>query len=261
MTQQIQQAIAKLEETMRSIGVLDFSGEVQLLEWSKSTSRDGPKIKFMMQDDDSVLPFEVATVKKGKMAGQIYHVFAIRVDDLPIKTNESEIIALEPAAKQPNRLAQAMHTDGYFRNSKLWTGMEIAEAYSQLDHKSYVEKLPCCGTKFAKHIACNGDVVGHHVKTSANSGIRIKPPHWYLVPLCHNHHMTWAHGSHAGSATHEDRHDLLLPHAVALTANQMKVKAKKIMGISSLSEITIELLDAFEEEIFGEAGNKYEDFK
>ncbi|MBY0475435.1 MAG: hypothetical protein K2Q13_10315 [Nitrosomonas sp.] len=190
-----------------------------------------------------------------RLFGQIDMPVAIA----PIRVNRYPEVreAESGSTKTPNRLAQAMHLDGYFRNSKLWTGMEIAEFYTQNDHKRYVETLPCCGTKFAKHIECNGDVVGHHVKTSANSGVGIKPLHWYLVPLCHNHHMTWAHGSHAGSATHEDRHDVLLPHAVSLTANQMKIKSKGIIGINSLSGVTIELLNAFEEEIFGEIINKY----
>lgn len=159
--------------------------------------------------------------------------------------------------KQPNKLAKAMHVDGYFRNPKLWTAMEIAEIYTQDHHKKFIESLPCCGTKFAKHIACNGDVVGHHVKTSENSGVGIKPLHWYLVPLCHAHHMTWAHGSHAGSATHEDRHDALIPHAVSLTADQMKEQMKRVIGIESLSEITRDLLNIFEEEFFGDVVNKY----
>lgn len=190
-----------------------------------------------------------------RLFGQIDMPVAIA----PIQLNrKTEVRTTEIISKSPNRLAQAMHLDGYFRNPKLWTGMEIGEVYSQGDHRKYVETLPCCGTKFAKHINCDGDVVGHHVKTSSNSGVGIKPLHWYLVPLCHNHHMTWAHGSHAGSATHEDRHEVLLPHAVALTANQMKVYAKKLIGISSLSEITIDLLNTFEEEIFGEVVHKYE---
>ncbi|PSJ16357.1 hypothetical protein [Nitrosomonas supralitoralis] len=190
-----------------------------------------------------------------RLFGQIDMPVAIA----PIQLNRKpEIRATENISKSPNRLAQAMHLDGYFRNLKLWIGMEIAEVYSQNDHKKYIETLPCCGTKFAKHINCDGDVVGHHVKTSSNSGVGIKPQHWYLVPLCHNHHMTWAHGSHAGSATHEDRHEVLLPHAVALTANQVKAYAKKLIGISSLSEITIDLLNTFEEEIFGEVVHKYE---
>lgn len=179
----------------------------------------------------------------------------------PLQVNRHPEVPKREEAKTDkppaNRLAQAMHVDGYFRNPKLWAAMEIAEIYSQEDHKEHIQSIPCCGTKFAKHILCAGDVVGHHVKTSANSGVGIKPLHWYLVPLCHAHHMTWAHGSHAGSATHEDRHDALIPHAVSLTAERMKVHAKGVMGIQSLSEITQELLNAFEEEVFGEVVNKY----
>lgn len=253
MNQETQEAIAKLEQTMRAIGVLDFSGEMQLLEWNKSTSRDMPKIKFGLVDDESLEPFEVATVKKGKMAGQLYHVFAIRIDETSSKpaaihrTSESE----KQADKTPNQLAQKMHRDGYFRNPKLWDAMESKGIYTQEMHKSWVEGLPCCGIEHAGHIKCSGDVVMHHVKTSANSGVRIKPPHWYGVPLCHQHHMTWAHGSHAGSATHEDRHGVLLPHAVQLTADRIKLKFKEALGLSSLSEITQEMLDDFERYLFG----------
>lgn len=238
---------------MRSIGVLDFSGEMQLLEWQKSTSRDVPKIKFGLIDDESLEPFEIATVKKGKMAGQLYHVFAIRIDGEPQKTSfcdgtkKTGIDEKKPA----NQLAQKMHRDGYFRNPKLWDAMESRGIYTQETHKSWVESLPCCARiEYAPHINCGGDVVMHHVKTSANSGVGIKPKHWYGVPLCHAHHMTWAHGSHAGSATHEDRHDVLLPRAVQLTADRMKLKFKEALGLSSLSEITQEMLDDFERYLF-----------
>lgn len=253
MNQETQEAIAKLEQTMRSIGVLDFSGEMQLLEWTKSTSRDMPKIKFGLVDDESLEPFEIATVKKGKMAGQLYHVFAIRIDEISNKstaihrTSESE----KQTNKTPNLFAQRMHKDGYFRNPKLWDAMEAKGIYTQEMHKQYAESLSCCGVRFAPHINCGGDVVMHHVKTSANSGVGIKPPHWYGVPLCHQHHMTWAHGSHAGSATHDDRHDVLLPHAVQLTADQMKLRFKEALGLSSLSEITQEMIDDFERYLFG----------
>lgn len=254
MNQETQEIIDKLEQAMRGIGVLDFSGEMQLLEWNKSTSRDMPKIKFGLVDDESLEPFEVATVKKGKMAGQLYHVFAIRIDEISSKptvihrTSERE----KQADKTPNQLAQKMHKDGYFRNPKLWDAMESKGIYTQEMHKSWVESLPCCARiEYAPHINCGGDVVMHHVKTSANSGVGIKPKHWYGVPLCHQHHMTWAHGSHAGSATHEDRHDVLLPHAVQLTADRMKLMFKATLGLSSLSEITQEMLDGFERYLFG----------
>lgn len=257
--QETQEIIAKLEETMRSVGVLDFSGEMQLLEWQKSTSRDVPKIKFGLIDDESLEPFEVATVKKGKMAGQLYHVFAIRIDENPNKTTLHHGAENSPSlgGKLPNKLAQAMHKDGYFRNQKLWTAMEAAGIYSQQEHKKYIESLPCCGLKFAIHIRCQGDVVAHHVKTSANSGVGIKPLDWFTVPVCHAHHMTWAHGSHKGSATHSDRHEVLLPHSVALTSDQVKERFKRFLYISSLSDLTKEMLDAFEEEVFGEVVNRY----
>ena len=73
--QETQEIIAKLEETMSSVGVLDFSGEMQLLEWQKSTSRDVPKIKFGLIDDESLEPFEVATVKKRQNGGPVVPCF------------------------------------------------------------------------------------------------------------------------------------------------------------------------------------------
>jgi hypothetical protein len=73
-------AIAQIEGTLRRLGLLAFSGEVQLLDWSKSTAREGPKIKFSLQTDEDLSPFELATVAKGKQAGQLYQIFAIRVD-------------------------------------------------------------------------------------------------------------------------------------------------------------------------------------
>lgn len=54
--------------------------DLQLLEWSKSTSKDGPKIKFMLTDDEALVPFETATVSKGRQAGQLYAAFFVRLD-------------------------------------------------------------------------------------------------------------------------------------------------------------------------------------
>lgn len=260
MNQDTHEAIKKLEKTMRAIGVLEFSGEMQLLEWQKSSSRDVPKIKFGLLDDESLAPFEIATVKKGKMAGQLYHVFAIRIDENANKTTGIDGTARNEChgEKTPNNLARSMHRDGYFRNPKLWDAMEEKGIYTQEMHKEYVQSLACCGIEFAPHIKpCDGDVVMHHVKTSANSGVRIKPLHWYGVPLCHTHHMTWAHGSHKGSASHEDRHDVLLPHAVGLTAVRIKAAFKDALGLESLSGITQEMLNDFERYLFGRVINKY----
>ena len=69
--------------------------------------------------------------------------------------------------------------------------------------------------------------------------------------------MTWAHGSHKGSASHEDRHDVMLPHAVALTAERVKAAFKDSLGLESLSEITQKMLDDFERYLFGQVINNY----
>lgn len=74
------EAISQIEQTLRSCCDLEFSGEVQLLDWAKSTCKDGPKLKLLLPDDESIAPFELATVRKGKQAGQLYHLFAVRLD-------------------------------------------------------------------------------------------------------------------------------------------------------------------------------------
>lgn len=194
-----------------------------------------------------------------KLFGQIDMPVAIApmVINAPIQAPVQEE-QRKPEKKEANYLAQSMHRDGYFRNPKLWDAMEEKGLYTQEMHKVYVQSLPCCGIKFAPHIKpCDGDVVMHHVKTSANSGVRIKPLHWYGVPLCHKHHMTWAHGSHKGSASHEDRHDVMLPHAVALTAERINAAYKDSLGLESLSGITQEMLDDFERYLFGRVINNY----
>jgi len=195
-----------------------------------------------------------------RLFGQIDMPVAIApmVINSPIQSPLHE--ELRESEKTLNYLAQSMHKDGYFRNPKLWAAMEEKGIYSQQMHKEYVQSLPCCGIKFARHIECHGDVVMHHVKTSANSGVGIKPLHWYGVPLCATgHHMTWAHGSHKGSASHEDRHDVMLPHAVGLTADRIKAAFKDSLGLESLTEITQEILDDFEKYLFGKVVNNYAD--
>lgn len=45
--------------------------EVQLLAWTKSTSRKGPTVTLLLQDDADVEWFETLTLAKGKTAGQL----------------------------------------------------------------------------------------------------------------------------------------------------------------------------------------------
>lgn len=150
--------------------------------------------------------------------------------------------------KRENLLAQDLMRAGYFRNPKLWDALDENLLYTAQSHKRFIEGLPCCGIKFAPSMRCDGDVVAHHVKSAANSGVWIKPEHFYCVPLCHNHHANWAHGSHSGSASREDK-QTLLEHAVSLSADQAKVAVKKYLAIASLADITETMLKDFEREV------------
>jgi|GEM_PF-7064222 len=187
-------------------------------------------------------------------AGQGYGLFESRGD------------ALEEAPRQRGSrddgesLAHRMHRVGYFMNPRLWEAMEKAGIYTQDDHKAWLESCPCAlrggGDLRNKHfdlfppklqdkelLACNGDVVEHHIRTALNAGTSTKPPHWDGVPLCGAHH----------DAIH--RHctaqfrDFLLTIAMETTAARMKSAMRKFLGRESMSGITADELRAFEAEI------------
>lgn len=264
MSQAAQEVIGKIADALQ--GVVDFSGEMMLLDWSKSTAKDGPKVKFMLAGDEEVEPFEEATIKKGKIAGQIYHVFAIRIDEDTAKMlaharqpkRDPKTIDLidgktDDEKKAGNELARELMVKGYFRNPRLWEAMHKAGFYTQEDHRQYVKTLGCCGPRLATGFNCSGDVVPHHVNRpelpAAGEGMYPnKVPHWYTIPLCFHHHQLWAHGSNAQSATKEDRERQLLK-AVEITAGRMKEKVKELIGIKSLADITPQQLRDFEERI------------
>lgn len=48
--------------------------ETQLLGWTKSTSKRGPSITLLLQDDADIEWFEALTLAKGKTAGQLLDV-------------------------------------------------------------------------------------------------------------------------------------------------------------------------------------------
>lgn len=146
-------------------------------------------------------------------------------------------------------LAQRLHLDGYFRSRALWRALHEKRIYTLSEHKAWVEQQPCLrkGTT-----PCQGDIVLHHTPSSAiqaaGSALQPqnpnKPPHWYGVPLCHEHHRNWAHGS----ATREDKEALVVA-AIALMADQAKRAMKVYIGLESLSGLTQEMLEEFESEI------------
>lgn len=71
-----------------------------------------------------------------------------------------------------------------------------------MTHKQYIESRHCLvGWN------CQGDVIGHHVRTAANAGTGKKPDDKWLVPLCHKHHME---GHDKGWRSFERRHKVNL---------------------------------------------------
>ena len=222
--QELQTAIDQVEQTLRAVGILDFSGEVQLLDWSKSTAKDGPKVKLLLTDDDAVTPFEAATVKKGKMAGQLYHLFAIRIDEparspVPMGADqwteeERQAIAargpsgplvlnrLDDKSRRANAMLDAvakvntkpfgkqaseLYRIGFFFNSKIMEAVGTDQEF--LD---WLKTQPCCANPSlsspSHHHIHDGDIVPAHVRRiAAGAGTAIKPL-YSAVPLCDHHH-------------------------------------------------------------------------
>lgn len=208
--------------------VIHYQSEAQLMGFGESDS-SGAWIKFQVMPEDL-----------DKFRGLKGITFDVTLTNPSEPTNVAPQ-KTTPKQKAENSLAGKMHRQGYFLNPKLWDVMEQAGIYTQDMHKKYIESLSC----LVKDNTCDGDIVGHHVRDAANSGTGIKPPHWYLVPLCSTtHHENWAHKT----ITRQERHKLL-EAAVQLTASQMKYHMKKILGRDSLSGISKMELKAFEESI------------
>jgi hypothetical protein len=150
-----------------------------------------------------------------------------------------------PAAAAANYLASHLHVIGFFRNPKLWAAMDAAGIYTENQHQAYIEAQPCVGWGT---LECSGDVCLHHVKSAANSGVGHKPPAFYGVSLCFNHHRNWAHGTGAHCATRQDKQDLL-ERAVAITAENVREVIKRHLKIESLRLLTLEMLHKFESDI------------
>ena len=149
-------------------------------------------------------------------------------------------------------LAQRMHINGYFRNPKFWRALHTSGIYTLNCHKQWIESQDCI-MQGVLNSPCHGDVVLHHCASAAipAAGAGLQPehpnkvPHWYGVPLCHEHHRNWLH---QGGATREDK-EQLQTYAVGLMSAQAKVAMKKYLGLDSLASLNQELLDEFEQTI------------
>lgn len=192
-------AIAEVEQTLRRVGLLEhgFAGEVQLLDWSKSTCKDGPKIKLLLPDDESMSPFELATIRKGKTAGQLYYLFAIRVDEshgLHRLTHDLErdgIARMQHDAKPYGKQASELYRHGWFFAPGVLPAIGTDDEFL-----SWVCTKPCVAGVAVG--SCDGDIVPAHVRRVAlGSGTAIKPP-YAAIPLCHHHHtLQHQHGESA----------------------------------------------------------------
>jgi hypothetical protein len=56
-----------------------FEGSVQLAGWSESHSQ-GCRVTFWIESPEALEPFRLATVRKGRVAGQIFQMVLVEVD-------------------------------------------------------------------------------------------------------------------------------------------------------------------------------------
>lgn len=221
-----------------------YHGEVQLAGWGETHS-GGRKVTFWMTEDDPHFEvFKTITRREGSKSGQRFMLALVQISD-----DDKPIQPLAALKKDPNYFARDLHRDGYFRKLRLWLAMHDHGLYTLAEHKKYVQTLPCCGQAFHPH-QCNGDIVLHHTDQAGDqAGGRRQPDapqkglHFTGAPVCHTFH-TWLHTQ----ATRENKQDIRI-YAVELTAGQMKEAIKRSLKITSLSDITPEMLKGFEVQI------------
>lgn len=182
--------IERMKAVLSSAGLLreGFAGEVQLLEWSKSTSRDGPKMKLMFPDDEDVAPFEAATVRKGKQAGQIYYAFMIRIDEdaRPLENDPNQEDEESPNEKHGpyGASARALKLSGFFRNPKVWAALGSDDSF--LD---WVRRRPSCiSGEFSEFVDGDGRCVAAHVRRVASGSGKAIKGKYSAVPMTDSEH-------------------------------------------------------------------------
>ena len=179
--------------------------------------------------------------------------------DMPVALaplKQEAISETEAGVRGPNfsgrTLAQKLHIDGYFNNRRFWQALHDHGVYTLQNHKAWIE-LRDCAVRGELNTPCHGDVVLHHCTSAGISaaGAKLQPenpnkvPHWYGVPLCHEHHRNWLH---QGIATREDK-ERLFRLAVQLIAEQSKLAMKRYIGLDSLKDIDQGMLNDFEQEL------------
>lgn len=220
-----------------------FHGELMLLSW-RETHNGGASVTFQLADADDLHAFKRMTLKKGKVAGQRLAAVLVEIgDDEQPKTAE-RVPPVDPSTTAasietvigpgPNEIARKLHVNGAFRNPRLWLALDERGIYTQYEHGRRVLEAGCWAPiPSGPH---HGDVVLHHCKSPSTVGsdpeYPQKPPKFYGVGLCYEHHVKWAHGS----ATREQK-QVLLEHAISFTAEQVKAAIKRYLDIPSLRDI------------------------
>jgi hypothetical protein len=70
-----------------------FEGAVQLAGWNE-TSTQGVRVTFWLESPEALEPFRMATVRKGRVAGQLFQMVLVEIDpddgDKPIRHPSSD---------------------------------------------------------------------------------------------------------------------------------------------------------------------------
>lgn len=214
-------------------------------------------VRTRKQPPETLITIAVPQEYAGKVAGfltRIGDTIGVAFAELGKASPEQQLqqsVTVEVPDKfaEGRELANKMHRDGYFRNPKLWDALDDSGIYTQSHHKKWIEQQQCVYHRSKDHKLCSGEVCAHHTPSAAlpaagkGSNPR-KVPHWYTLPLCHEHHNNFAHGT----AVREEKQGMVVA-AVALVAERVKLAMKAHIGIEHLYEIAGERLADFEKEI------------
>lgn len=225
-------------------------GYLEVVEVKKIRSRsvcqliveaDISQFKALVQLDDTKGVFIPCNID-GAVCGAREMDFDVKeIEDL-MGLSTAQVEGPEPEEKPDpgeKSFAQKMAIDGYFRNPKVWAGMEADGVYTQERHYEAVKKLKPIWI-FPK-APREGDIVAHHVRTSENSGTGIKPKHWFCIPLHNSQHQML----HDKGISREVK-ERLLEQAIEITAKAMRGAFKGRFALITLSGYTREDLIAAE---------------
>lgn len=181
------------ERTMAQVGFLFAALINQITEFFNDCgfNVDSEDVRYKLYDDVSKIVPEivvdrvlfggkprvkhVAEMNRELMSKFIDGVFQV-IDQDPIYSG----LRLHPSVY----INWAYHVD----NEELKQAQTATLPERDADYLNYQRTCPCiiCGIQHRSE--------AHHVRDTRTAGTGIKSPDWYSLPLCHNCHMTVAHG-------------------------------------------------------------------